>query len=89
MDIEYRDTERGRAVAARVETFLDEVVLPRERAVLGGRDARDETGRAAEIDSLVDELRETAREREVFAPQLPEEYGGLGLAFEDLLPVFE
>jgi acyl-CoA dehydrogenase len=89
MDIEYRDTERGRAVAARVETFLDEVVLPRERAVLGGRDAREEVSRAAELDALVEELRETAREREVFAPQLPEEYGGLGLAFEDLLPVFE
>ena len=25
----------------------------------------------------------------MFAPQLSEEYGGLGLAFEDLLPVFE
>jgi hypothetical protein len=29
-------------------------------------------------------LRGEARARDVFAPQLSEEYGGLGLAFEDL-----
>jgi acyl-CoA dehydrogenase len=89
MDIEYRDTERGREVAARTEAFLDEVVLPREREWLGQRDVRDSSDRTAEAEALVADLRAEAREREVFAPQLPREYGGLGLAFEDLLPVFE
>jgi acyl-CoA dehydrogenase len=89
MNIEYRDTERGQTVAARTEAFLDEVVLPREREWLGQRDVRADSDRSAEGETLVEELRAEAREREVFAPQLPAEYGGLGLAFEDLLPVFE
>jgi acyl-CoA dehydrogenase len=89
MDIDYRDTERGAEVAARTEAFLEEAVLPREREWLGGRDARGDSDRQAEAETLVEELREEARARDVFAPQLPEEYGGLGLAFEDLLPVFE
>jgi len=89
MDIEYRDTDRAQEVAARTEAFLDEVVLPREREWLGQRDVRGENTRAAERKTLVEALREEAQERAVFAPQLPEEYGGLGLAFEDLLPVFE
>jgi acyl-CoA dehydrogenase len=89
MDIEYHDTERGTEIAARTEAFVDEVVLPREREWLGQRDVRSESDRQAEAERLIEELREEAREREVFAPQLSEEYGGLGLAFEDLLPVFE
>ena len=47
MDIEYRDTERGQTVAARTETFLDEVVLPREREWLGQRDVRADSDRSA------------------------------------------
>lgn len=88
MDIDYRDTGRGAEVAARTEALLKEV-LPREREWLGGRDARGDSDRQAEGEALVEELREEARARDVFAPQLPGEHGGLGLAFEELLPVFE
>jgi hypothetical protein len=56
MDIEYRDTERGQAVAARTEAFLDEVVLPREREWLGGRDVRANSDRSAEGETLVEDL---------------------------------
>ena len=89
VDIEYQDTERGREVAARTETFLEEEVLPREREWFAGRDARGEADRQAEGERLVEKLQGLAREYEVFAPQLPTAYGGLGLEFEDLLPVFE
>lgn len=30
-----------------------------------------------------------AKERDLFAPQVPEEYGGQGLDFRDMLPSFE
>ena len=89
MNIEYHDTERGRAVADRVETFVDEVVLPREREWFAGRDVRTGDDRQEEGEALVDELRAAARDHDVFAPQLPTEYGGLGLSFVDLIPVFE
>lgn len=89
MDIKYHDSERGRDVAARVEQFVDEVVLPREREWFAGRDVRSARNRQEEGTELVAELREEANAHDVFAPQLPEEYGGLGLDFQDLLPVFE
>ena len=89
MDIEYQDSERAQEVAERTRAFVDEEVLPRERALFGQRDHRSDADRQEEGRELVDELREIARERDVFGPQIPEEYGGLGLDFVDLLPVFE
>lgn len=32
---------------------------------------------------------EMAKERNLFAPWMPEKYGGLGLEFRDMLPSFE
>ena len=78
--MEYDDPERGRDVAARTREFLDEEVVPVEREVLGSDGVAEET---------VDELREAAREYGVYGPQLDEEYGGLGLDFREMLPVFE
>jgi acyl-CoA dehydrogenase len=89
MDIHYDDSERGREVAERTREFVDEVVLPEERALFGGRDERSSADRQAEAEALVDDLREDARDLDVYGPQIPEEYGGLGMAFDDLLPVFE
>jgi acyl-CoA dehydrogenase len=78
--MEYDDPERGVEIAERTREFLDEEVVPVEREVLGDGPVSEET---------VADLRETARERDVFAPHLPEEYGGQGLDFRDMLPVFE
>ncbi|WP_254830162.1 acyl-CoA dehydrogenase family protein [Haloglomus salinum] len=89
MDVSYDDSERGREVAARTREFVDEVVLPEERALLGQRDERSAADRQEEAESLIDDLREAAREHDVYGPQIPEAYGGLGMEFDDLLPVFE
>jgi len=78
--MEYDDPERGRAAAERTREFVDEVVIPAEREYLGTESVPD-----AEIETL----RDQAREYDVYGPQLPEEYGGLGLDFRELLPVFE
>lgn len=78
--MEYDDTERARDFAARTREFIAEEVIPVEREVLG-------TGPVSE--DRIETLREAARERELYAPHLPEEYGGQGLSYRDMLPVFE
>jgi acyl-CoA dehydrogenase len=60
---------------------MDEEVLPREREAL-------RTGDLISFDEL-EEYWEMAKERDLFAPQVPEEYGGQGLDFRDMLPSFE
>ncbi|GAA0680355.1 acyl-CoA dehydrogenase family protein [Natronoarchaeum mannanilyticum] len=78
--MEYDDPERGRAAAERTREFVDEVVIPVEREYLGTESVPDEE---------IEKLREQAREHDVYGPQIPEEHGGLGLDFRELLPVFE
>ncbi|WP_117593234.1 acyl-CoA dehydrogenase family protein [Haloprofundus halophilus] len=78
--MEYDDSERAEAVAARVREFVDETVIPVERDLLGD-------GPIGE-DRLAD-LRDEARERDVYAPQISTEYGGMGMQFRDVLPAFE
>ncbi|KYH27381.1 crotonobetainyl-CoA dehydrogenase [Halalkalicoccus paucihalophilus] len=78
--MEYDDTQRAREFASRTREFLEEEVIPVEREVLG-------TGPASK--EQVETLREAARERGLYAPHLPEEYGGQGLSYRDMLPVFE
>ena len=78
--MDYDDPERGAAVAARTREFVDEEVIPVEREVLGEGPVSEAT---------VADLRERARERDVYAPQVSEEYGGLGMTFREMLPVFE
>ncbi len=79
--MEYHDSETAQEVASRVEAFMDEEVLPREREVLA-------TGDRVTFDELEDYWA-MAKERNLFAPQMPEEYGGQGLGFRDMLPAFE
>lgn len=74
----YEDSATATEFATRVEAFMDEVVLPAERELTGAASA-----------SLVESLREEARARDIYAPQMPEEYGGQGLDFRDALPSFE
>jgi acyl-CoA dehydrogenase len=78
--MEYDDPPAGAAVAERTREFVDEVVRPVEREYLGKGRVPPET---------IAELQQQAREYEVYAPQIPEEHGGLGLTLREALPVFE
>jgi acyl-CoA dehydrogenase len=86
MEIEYDGSEVAREYAETTRELLDEVVIPRERELLRNRDEFESRDR---LNSAVDELRDEARERGVYAPQIPEEYGGQGLSLTDVLPTFE
>jgi len=79
--MEYHDSEKAKEVATRVEAYMEEHVLPREREALRTGDPISE--------DEVHESWEQAKERDLFAPQVPEEYGGQGLGFRDMLPSFE
>jgi acyl-CoA dehydrogenase len=79
--MEYHDSEKAKEVASRVEAFMEEEVLPREREAL-------RTGEPVSREEI-EEFWEMAKDRDLFAPQVPEEYGGQGLDFSDMLPSFE
>ncbi|MEF8807354.1 acyl-CoA dehydrogenase family protein [Natronomonas sp.] len=78
--MEYEDPEPGRTVAEKTREFIDEVVVPKEQSMASG---------GAVSAGTVRELRNEAREYGIYAPQISEEYGGLGLSFREALPVFE
>jgi acyl-CoA dehydrogenase len=78
--MEYHDSETAREFADRVRRFVDETVIPVERDYLGDGPVDPEA---------VADLRAEARERGLYAPQVDEEWGGLGMAFDDALPAFE
>jgi len=78
--MEYNDSDAGRELGDRARAFMDEVVLPVEREHPGGE---------AVSQDVIKELREEAREREVYCPQIAEVHGGLGYDFRDVLPLFE
>jgi acyl-CoA dehydrogenase len=78
--MEYHDSDRAHELAADVREFVDESVIPIEREWLGDGPVPND---------VVDDLREEARGRELYAPQIGEEHGGLGLEFRDVLPLFE
>jgi acyl-CoA dehydrogenase len=80
MDLDYHDPEAGTAVAERTREFVREDVLPVEREHLGEESIPED---------VIAGLRKRAREREIYGPQIPEEFGGLGLDFRAMLPVFE
>ena len=79
--MDYHDTETAKEVASRVETFMEDEVLPREREALRTGDPITERE--------IHDLWAMAKERDLFAPQVPVEYGGQGLDFQDMLPSFE
>jgi acyl-CoA dehydrogenase len=79
--MEYHDSEKAKEVASRVEAFMEEEVLPREREAL-------RTGEPVSREEI-EAFWEMAKDRDLFAPQVPEEYGGQGLDFSDMLPSFE
>ncbi len=78
--LSYNDSEEAVELAERAHELMEEVVLPKERELAGGMSVSEST---------VKTLRETAREYGVYAPQISEEYGGMGYDFRDVLPTFE
>jgi acyl-CoA dehydrogenase len=78
--MDFTPSVRAAELAARVKAFVHDEVIPLER------EARHEDGLAPE---QVAELRARARAAGVYGPQLPEEYGGLGLSLLECAPVFE
>jgi acyl-CoA dehydrogenase len=78
--MEYHDSETARELATRAREFMDEVVIPTEREHLGDGPVPG---------SVIDDLRAKAHERDIYCPQIGEEWGGMGHAFADVLPLFE
>lgn len=78
--MEYQDSERSKELAERARDFVDDVVIPRERELPGG---------TAVPDDVIADLREEAKSRDLYAPQIGEAYGGMGVDFRDVLPLFE
>ncbi len=78
--ITFDDSAAGEALASRARQLMDEVVIPAERDLEGGMAVSEQTKQ---------DLRESAREYGVYAPQISEEYGGMGHDFRDVLPTFE
>jgi acyl-CoA dehydrogenase len=78
--ITFDDSETATELADRARRLMDEVVIPAERELPGGTTVSEGT---------VAELREAAREYDIYAPQVDEEYGGMGHDFRDILPTFE
>ncbi|WP_313370222.1 acyl-CoA dehydrogenase family protein [Achromobacter animicus] len=68
-------------LCARVRRFVDEVAIPAESPAI----ARD----VAALDRCVAQLRARAKEAGLYAPQLPTEWGGLGLGWRELAEVLE
>ncbi|MEF8907821.1 MAG: acyl-CoA dehydrogenase family protein [Haloarculaceae archaeon] len=78
--LSYDDSARAEELAERARDLMDEVVLPKERELAGGMTVSEGT---------INDLREAAREYGIYAPQIEEEYGGMGEDFRDVLPAFE
>lgn len=68
-------------VCERVRRFVDEIAIPAESPAI----ARD----VAALDRCVARLRDQARDAGLYAPQLPPEWGGLGLDWQALARVLE
>ena len=76
----FTDSEAAEELAGRAERLMEEVVLPKERSLAGETQVSRGTVR---------ELRAEARDYGVYAPQISEEWGGMGYSFRDALPTFE
>jgi acyl-CoA dehydrogenase len=78
--IPFNDSETATELAARAKALMDEVVIPRERELASG---------AAVSEGTISDLRAAAREYDIYAPQIAEAHGGMGIDFRDVLPTFE
>ncbi|MFB6163543.1 MAG: acyl-CoA dehydrogenase family protein [Haloarculaceae archaeon] len=80
MVVEYADSDTATELAEKARNFMDEEVIPTEREYLGDGPVPE---------SVIADLRDEARERGIYCPQIGEEYGGGGYDFRDVLPLFE
>jgi acyl-CoA dehydrogenase len=78
--MDFTPSPRATETAARVRAFVRERVIPLER------EATTPDGLPAE---QLAALRDAARAAGIYGPQLPPEYGGLGLSLLECCPVFE
>ncbi|MFD4837068.1 acyl-CoA dehydrogenase family protein [Achromobacter sp. NPDC058515] len=78
---ERNDGDHTRELCDRVRRFVDDVAIPAESPAI----ARD----VAALDERVARLRAQARQAGLYAPQLPAEWGGLGLGWRALAQVLE
>jgi acyl-CoA dehydrogenase len=78
--MEYADSEAGRELTARAREFINETVIPVEC---------EELGDGPVDDAVIESLREEARDRDIYCPQIGTEHGGLGYSFREALPLFE
>jgi len=69
------------ALRVRVRGFVQEFAIPRESAEI----AHD----VAKLDRVIGELRQHARKAGIYGPQLPPEWGGLGLSWSECAVIFE
>jgi len=78
---ERSDDDMLQDLCARVRRFVDDIAIPAESASI----ARDVTA----LDDCVGRLRIQARQAGLYTPQLPEQWGGLGLGWRALAHVLE
>jgi acyl-CoA dehydrogenase len=78
--MEYDDSPQATELGDRAREFVDEVVIPTEREHLGHGPVDE---------SVIEDLREQAREYDVYCPQIGAEHGGMGMDLSEVLPLFE
>lgn len=76
----YDDSPRVQEITQRVLEFIEQEVIPAEAEV---------TTQDGLPPGRIQQLRARAKAAGVYGPQLPVEYGGLGLNLEQVVPVFE
>jgi alkylation response protein AidB-like acyl-CoA dehydrogenase len=68
----FEITPKAQEIVHRIETFINEEVMPLESLLLDHR--------YEELETQVAEIRAKAKKQGIWLPQIPEEYGGLGLS---------
>ena len=79
MSIDFSLSPELEAIRIQVRQFIDEVVRPAEQAI-------DENDRESLIAGII-KMRTEAKERSLWLPQMPKEWGGMGLTHVELAMV--
>ena len=72
--MDFSLSEETQALLQKTRSLLDEVVLPLERAALAD---------FASVSAKLESARQIIKDAGLWAPQMPQEYGGIGLGFLD------
>ncbi len=78
--MEYNDSDLAAELESRTRQFMDTVVIPVER---------DYLGEGTVPEDVIANLRDEARDRDIYCPQIDDAYGGMGVDFRHVLPTFE